>query len=72
MAVEDISPEILGADAAHAAIQATAEAIDDAARVNDDPDVAAALREAAVRADQATSRTDWLRGMLHRRLRLSA
>ncbi|MDH4112174.1 MAG: hypothetical protein OEV60_05730 [Actinomycetota bacterium] len=67
MAVDDVAPEILGADAAHAATEATVDAIDEAAKVNDDPEVAEALEEASVQADQAASRTGWLRRMLHRR-----
>ena len=45
----------------------TAEAIEQAAKVNDDPQVAEVLDDAAVKADQASSRVGWLRGLLHRR-----
>jgi hypothetical protein len=64
---EEVSTEIVGADAAHAATIETAEAIEEAAKVNDDPVVAEALDDAAVKADQASSRTGWLRRLLHRR-----
>jgi hypothetical protein len=64
---EEVSTEIVGADAAHAATVETAEAIEEAAKVNDDPVVAEALDDAAVKADQASSRTGWLRRLLHRR-----
>ena len=64
---EEVSTEIVGADAAHAATVETAEAIEEAAKVNDDPIVAEALDDAAVKADQASSRTGWLRRLLHRR-----
>jgi hypothetical protein len=67
MPVEETSAEILGADAAHAAASATVRAIDDAVKRNDDPTVAEALLEAAVLADQASSRTEWLRRMVNRR-----
>lgn len=67
MAAEEARPEILGADSAHDASIETAEAIEEAASVNDDPDVAAALEDAALKADQAKSRMGWLRGLLHRR-----
>ncbi len=64
---DEVSTEIVGAAAAHAATVETAEAIEEAARVNDDPVVAEALDDAAVKADQASSRTGWLRRLLHRR-----
>jgi hypothetical protein len=67
MAAEEARPEILGADSAHDASIETAEAIEEAASVNDDPDVAEALEDAALKADQAKSRMGWLRGLLHRR-----
>jgi hypothetical protein len=59
--------EIIGADAAHAATVETVEAIEEAAVVNDDPAVAEILDEAALKADQASTRTGWLRRLLHRR-----
>ncbi|MGZ8582168.1 MAG: hypothetical protein ACXWXB_07320 [Actinomycetota bacterium] len=67
MPVEDASSELVGADAAHAAAIETAEAIEEAAKVNDDPEVAEVLDDAAVKADQGSSRAGWLRGLLHRR-----
>lgn len=70
MPAEDIPSEVAGADAAHAASIETAEAIEEAAKVNDDPKVAEVLDDAAVKADQASTRVGWLRGLLHRRLGL--
>jgi hypothetical protein len=67
MPAEDAPSELTGADAAHAASIETAEAIEQAAKVNDDPQVAEALDDAAVKADQASSRVGWLRRLLHRR-----
>lgn len=70
MPAEDIPSEVAGADAAHAASIETAEAIEEAAKVNDDPKVAEVLDDAAVKADQASTRVGWLRGLLHRRFGL--
>jgi hypothetical protein len=67
MPAEDVPSELDGANAAHAASIETAEAIEEAAKVNDDPEVAEALDDAAVKADQASTRVGWLRGLLHRR-----
>ena len=67
MPAEEDPSELAGADAAPAASIETAEAIEQAAKVNDDPQVAAVLDDAAVKADQASSRVGWLRGLLHRR-----
>jgi 5,10-methenyltetrahydromethanopterin hydrogenase len=64
---EDANTEVVGADAAHAATVETVEAIEEAAKVNDDPAVAEALDDAAVKADAASTRTGWLRRLLHRR-----
>ena len=64
---EEAITEIAGAEAAHAASVETAEAIEEAAKVNEDPAVAEALDDAAVKADQASTRTGWLRRLLHRR-----
>jgi hypothetical protein len=69
MPVEDAEREVLGADSAHAATIETAEAIEEAAKANEDPEVAEVLEDAAVKADQATSRTGWLRRLIHRRSR---
>lgn len=67
MSAEEDDLELLGADAAHAAAEATAAAIDEAAEINDDPAVAEVLTNAAVKADQTSSRVGWLRRLLHRR-----
>lgn len=67
MPSEDVELELLGADAAHSAAEQTVAAIDEAAKVNDDPAVAEVLADAAVKADQASFRVGWLRRMLHRR-----
>jgi hypothetical protein len=64
---EDANTEVVGADAAHAATVETVEAIEEAAKVNDDPAVAEALDDAAGKADAASTRTGWLRRLLHRR-----
>ena len=63
---EEVDTEVVGADAAHAATVETVEAIEEAAKLNDDPLVAEALDDAAVKADQASTRTGWLRRLLHR------
>jgi len=67
MPAEDVPSELAGADAAHAASIETAEAIEEAVKVNDDPEVAEVLDDAALKADQASSRVGWLRGLLRRR-----
>jgi hypothetical protein len=67
MTNDEATTEIVGADAAHAATVETAEAIEEAAKVNDDPAVAEVLDDAAVKADLASTRTGWLRRLLHRR-----
>ena len=54
MSAEDVEFEILGADSAHSAAQQTVAAIDEAARVNDDPAVVDVLADAAVKADQTS------------------
>jgi hypothetical protein len=59
--------ELVVADAAEAASEETADAIEEAAERNDDPEVADALDDAAVKADKTTSRVGWLRRLLHRR-----
>ncbi|HEX7248646.1 MAG TPA: hypothetical protein VF351_11165 [Actinomycetota bacterium] len=64
----DEAAELLGADAAHSAAQQTQAAIDEAAKINDDPVVAEALEDAAVKADQTSSRVGWLRRLIRRRL----
>ena len=67
--VQDDSPAPSVADAAAASSAETAAAIDRATAVNDDPEVGAALADAAVVADQTVSRVGWLRGFLHRLFR---
>ena len=54
------------AQAAQASADETVEAIDAAAAVNDDPDVARALQDAALKADKTVSRVGWLRGFISR------
>ncbi len=63
----DDAAELLGADAAHSAVEQTQAAIDEAVKVNDDPVVAEALEDASVKAGQAGSRVGWLRRLIHRR-----
>lgn len=54
--------------AAQAAADDTVEAIDVAARMNQDPAVGRALEDAALKADKTTSRVSWLRGFVDRLL----
>ena len=56
----------LAADAAYASAERTIGAIEDAARKNDDPEVAAILEEAAVNADTTANRVGWLRQVFRR------
>ena len=63
---QPIQPEHAVAHAAQESAEATADAIDTAARLNDDPKVADALDEAAIGAQQTASRVSWLRGFLDR------
>jgi hypothetical protein len=60
------SPEHVVADAAGAAAEETAEAIDAAAQENRDPVVAKALDDAAMKADKTVSRVGWLRALVRR------
>jgi hypothetical protein len=60
------SPEHVVADAAGAAAEETAEAIDAAAEKNRDPVVARALDDAAMKADKTDSRVGWLRALVRR------
>jgi hypothetical protein len=53
-------------DAAAASSLETVDAIDKAAAINDDPEVAKILDDAAMSADKTVSRVGWLRGFLHR------
>jgi hypothetical protein len=56
----------IGADAALAATEETADPIERAAEQNNDPIVAEALNEAATHAETAASRIGWLRGVIRR------
>ena len=53
-------------DAADVASRETAQAIEEAAKINEDPAVAEVLDDAAVKADQTVARVGWLRSFLHR------
>ena len=59
-------PEHTVAEAATAAAEETADAIDVAAQENRDPVVAKALDDAALKADKTVSRVGWLRALMHR------
>ncbi len=54
------------AQAAQAAADETLEAIDEAAKINEDPQVERALEDAALKADKTSSRVGWLRGFIDR------
>jgi hypothetical protein len=71
--VSNDDPEVVavGADAAMAATEKTADAIERAAERTDDPIVAEALDEAATHADTTMSRVRWLRGVIRRVFRRS-
>ena len=58
--------ELTVSEAAVASADATADAIQEASQINDDPEVAAVLDKAAMRADQTLSRVGWLRSALRR------
>jgi hypothetical protein len=64
--MKDTEPEVIVADAAHASSDATVDAIEEAARVNEDPVVAEALDEAALNATTTQSRIGWLRDRVRR------
>jgi hypothetical protein len=64
--VEQRQPGEVIADAAQAAADETVEAIDDAAKVNNDPVVARALDDAALKADKTSGRVGWLRTFVGR------
>lgn len=66
MSNDDPDGVAVGADAAMAATEKTADAIERAAERTDDPIVAEALDEAATHADTAMSRVGWLRGVIRR------
>ena len=59
--VEQPEPEVVVAEAARASSEATVEAIEEAAKVNEDPVVADALEDAALKATTTHSRLQWLR-----------
>jgi hypothetical protein len=54
------------AQAAQASADDTVAAIDAAAELNEDPQVAEALNDAALQADKTSSRVSWLRGFISR------
>jgi hypothetical protein len=64
--IEDQQHGQVIADAAQAAADETADAIDAAAEINDDPAVARALDEAALKADKTSGRVSWLRSFIGR------
>jgi hypothetical protein len=64
--VTDGTPERSIAEAASAAAEETADAIEVAAQENRDPVVARALDDAALKADKTVSRVGWLRALIHR------
>ncbi len=53
-------------DAAHASSETTAEKIEEAVEVNEDPKVGQALEEASIHADATVRRVGWLRDWLYR------
>ena len=61
----DPLPALIG-DAAAASSVETAAAIDAAADINDDPQVAQVLDHAAIAADETVSRVSWIQRFLHR------
>lgn len=66
MSNDDPDVVALGADAAMAASEKTADAIERAAERTDDPVVAEALDEAATNAETAVSRMSWVRSVIRR------
>ena len=67
-----IEPVIQVAEAAHSSSTGAVEAIEEASSLNDDPQVADALDEAALRANITVGRLDWLRSRLRGFFSLSA
>ncbi|HWC70360.1 MAG TPA: hypothetical protein VG993_04275 [Actinomycetota bacterium] len=65
---DDVTAETV-VEAASAASQRTADAIDRAAETNDDPEVATILEDAAASADATVSRVGWLRAAVRRLFR---
>lgn len=66
--VSQQQPEHTVGEAASAAAEETADAIEVAAQENRDPVVAKALDDAALKADKTVSRVGWLRSVLRRLL----
>lgn len=66
--VSNDDPDVVavGADAAMAATEKTADAIERATERTDDPAVAEALDEAATHAEAAVSRVGWVRSVIRR------
>jgi hypothetical protein len=64
-----IETEVLVADAASSSASTAAEAVQRAAEMNDDPDVADALEEAAVETQTTVGRLEWLKRRLRGRWR---
>lgn len=66
--VSNDDPDVaaVGADAALAATEKTADAIERAAERTDDPAVAETLDEAATHAETAVSRVGWVRSVIRR------
>jgi hypothetical protein len=64
--VDEETPEDTVAEAATAAAEETADAIEVAAKENRDPVVAKALDDAALKADKTVSRVGWLRALIRR------
>jgi hypothetical protein len=61
-----IGPEELVAEAAEASAKDTARAIEEAAEINADPEVAEKLDTAAQKAQTTTHRVGWLRSFVDR------
>ena len=64
-APQDPLPTLIGEAAAASSVE-TAAAIDEAAAINDDPQVAEALDHAAMAADATVSRVTWVQRFLRR------
>ncbi len=66
MDASDTPDPSLIADAAAASAGATADAVERAAEVNQDPEVAAILQDASLKANTTASRVGWLRSWFSR------
>jgi hypothetical protein len=64
--------EVLVADAASSSASTAAEAVQRAVEMNDDPDVADVLEEAAVETQTTVGRLEWLKRRLRGRWRHTA